>query len=65
MCKNVAIAQLAQTELRDVLCQHTFSEILDNRRKFSEKMANKIGNRCKAWGVVLEHLQVLLHIQTK
>ena len=58
-----AIHQLAQTELRDLLCQKHFNDILENRDEYSQSITGKVENRCKDWGVIVEHIQVLSHFQ--
>ena len=53
-----AIQQLGQTELRDFLCQKSFSEILDSREELSEAIHKVMKDRAQVWGVEVEYLQV-------
>jgi len=55
---DIGIQQLAQTELRDLLCQKTFNDILENRDEYSKIITNKVEIRCEDWGVKVEHVQL-------
>merc|ERR1712130_307374 len=55
---DAGVTQLGQTELRDQLCQKTFSEILESREQLSTIIAEKVKERVQKWGVKLEHLQL-------
>ncbi|ETO31202.1 Band 7 protein [Reticulomyxa filosa] len=52
------IHQLAQTELRDLLCQKEFNDILENRDEYSKIITQKVESRCADWGVIVEHIQL-------
>eukprot|EP00490_Sorites_sp_Unknown_P010008 CAMPEP_0114660992 /NCGR_PEP_ID=MMETSP0191-20121206/21409_1 /TAXON_ID=126664 /ORGANISM="Sorites sp." /LENGTH=236 /DNA_ID=CAMNT_0001891783 /DNA_START=259 /DNA_END=969 /DNA_ORIENTATION=- len=52
------IHQLAQTELRDLLCQKSFNDILENRDEYSKAITSKVEVRCSDWGVNVEHVQL-------
>jgi regulator of protease activity HflC (stomatin/prohibitin superfamily) len=52
------IHQLAQTELRDLLCQKPFNDILENRDEYSQIITAKVERRCADWGVKVEHVQL-------
>merc|ERR1712087_341137 len=52
------IHQLAQTELRDLLCQHSFNAILENRDQYSKEITSKVESRCADWGVMVENIQI-------
>eukprot|EP01084_Bolivina_argentea_P122603 217235_1 len=52
------IQQLAQTELRDLLCQHPFNAILENRDQYSKDITRKVEQRCSDWGVQIESIQL-------
>ena len=57
-----AINQLAQTELRDLLCQQTFNQILENREQASSTIHTKLKEKSQKWGVIIEHIQVIYFI---
>ena len=50
--------QLAQTELRDVVCQHQFNELLANRDKYSQAITRNVEEKAQNWGVAVEHIQL-------
>eukprot|EP00485_Elphidium_margaritaceum_P005733 CAMPEP_0202688300 /NCGR_PEP_ID=MMETSP1385-20130828/3823_1 /ASSEMBLY_ACC=CAM_ASM_000861 /TAXON_ID=933848 /ORGANISM="Elphidium margaritaceum" /LENGTH=217 /DNA_ID=CAMNT_0049343237 /DNA_START=234 /DNA_END=887 /DNA_ORIENTATION=+ len=52
------VTQLGQTELRDLLCQRAFNEILESRETLSTQIAERVKERVQKWGVTLEHLQL-------
>jgi len=52
------IHQLAQTELRDLLCQKEFNDILENRDEYSKIITQKVESKCADWGVLVEHVQL-------
>merc|ERR1719242_900399 len=52
------IHQLSQTELRDLLCQHSFNAILENRDQYSKEITSKVESRCADWGVLVENIQI-------
>lgn len=49
---------MAQTELRDLLCQHSFNAILENRDQYSKEITQKVEKRCNDWGVMIESVQL-------
>jgi len=55
---DLGIHQLAQTELRDLLCQKEFNAILENRDEYSKIITQKVESRCADWGVIVEHIQL-------
>lgn len=55
---DLGIHQLAQTELRDLLCQHSFNAILENRDQYSQDITEKVSVRCGDWGVLIENVQL-------
>eukprot|EP00485_Elphidium_margaritaceum_P003209 CAMPEP_0202689932 /NCGR_PEP_ID=MMETSP1385-20130828/5098_1 /ASSEMBLY_ACC=CAM_ASM_000861 /TAXON_ID=933848 /ORGANISM="Elphidium margaritaceum" /LENGTH=235 /DNA_ID=CAMNT_0049345151 /DNA_START=243 /DNA_END=950 /DNA_ORIENTATION=+ len=55
---DLGIHQLAQTELRDLLCQHSFNTILENRDQYSKEITSKVERRCADWGVQIENVQI-------
>eukprot|EP01083_Nonionella_stella_P169066 572391_1 len=55
---DLGIHQLAQTELRDLLCQHSFNAILENRDQYSKEITSKVEKRSSDWGVLVENVQL-------
>lgn len=55
---NMGVDQMGQTELRNILCQKSFNEILESRGQLSETIAKNMAAKCEEWGVIIEHLQV-------
>lgn len=49
---------MAQTELRDLLCQHSFNAILENRDQYSKEITGKVEKKCADWGVMVENVQL-------
>ena len=49
---------MAQTELRDLLCQKEFNDILENRDEYSKMITSKVESKSKDWGVNVEHVQL-------
>ena len=55
---GTGIHQLSQTELRDLLCQHSFNAILENRDQYSKEITRKVEGRCADWGISVESIQL-------
>jgi SPFH domain / Band 7 family len=53
-----AVQQLMQTQLRDVLCQQEFNEILEQRDALSHKIRDEVAHAADRWGVVIERVQM-------
>ena len=49
---------MAQTELRDVVCQKEFNDLLANRDLYSRQITDKVELKAAAWGVSVEHIQL-------
>ena len=58
MIQYLGIHQLAQTELRDLLCQHSFNAVLENRDQYSKEITAKVASRSNDWGVLVESIQL-------
>ena len=55
---DLGVHQLAQTELRDLLCQKPFNDILENRDEYSQSITHKVESKSQHWGVTVEHVQL-------
>eukprot|EP00906_Rhabdomonas_costata_P034597 RCo048668 len=55
---DFGMKQLAQTELRDVLCQKDFNTILESRSQLSAAITAKVEEKARDWGVKVEHIQL-------
>mmetsp|Transcript_16306 Transcript_16306/g.48959 ORF Transcript_16306/g.48959 Transcript_16306/m.48959 type:complete len:334 (-) Transcript_16306:30-1031(-) len=53
-----AVQQLMQTQLRDVLCQQEFNEILEQRDRLSQRIRDEVAHAADRWGVVIERVQM-------
>eukprot|EP01130_Rhizamoeba_saxonica_P018133 TRINITY_DN8992_c0_g1_i2.p1 TRINITY_DN8992_c0_g1~~TRINITY_DN8992_c0_g1_i2.p1 ORF type:complete len:196 (-),score=53.36 TRINITY_DN8992_c0_g1_i2:48-635(-) len=55
---HYATSQLMQTELRDVLCKRSFSEILSERNHLSSEIKERAERITNEWGVNIDQIQM-------
>eukprot|EP01104_Vermistella_antarctica_P008809 TRINITY_DN2238_c0_g1_i2.p2 TRINITY_DN2238_c0_g1~~TRINITY_DN2238_c0_g1_i2.p2 ORF type:complete len:189 (+),score=24.15 TRINITY_DN2238_c0_g1_i2:779-1345(+) len=55
---DVAVRQLAQTELRDLLCKESFNQMLEQRSLLSANLQKSVASYAEQWGVCVERVQM-------
>lgn len=56
---GLAVEELAHSTLRMVFGKHTLEECLEKRQEFAAEMRNILGDQARAWGVVIEDIQII------
>jgi len=52
-----ATSQLAQTQLRSILGEHTLDELLSNREKINTRIQDSLDHRTDPWGIKVEAVE--------
>lgn len=55
---NWAIRNLAQTEMRDVLCSNQFAFILEKREEMGQAITASLKQDASVWGLLVERVQM-------
>lgn len=55
---HYAMAQLAQTTMRNLIGEVTLDELLANRDQISDKIRQRVEEMCKEWGIRLENVEL-------